>query len=233
MIGILAMFVDPRGKFYSFLASRFWARQVLQIGGIQVTVRSHDNIDWTKPYIICANHQSQVDIPLLFAHLPTGIRFMAKRILFYIPIFGWMLAIARFIPVDRGKTDKARRCIDRAAQRIKKGPSLLVFPEGTRSPDGQVHPFKSGAFILAIKSGVPILPVAIRGTFDIVSKYTLNTRPGNVELVIGTPIETLNLSLHQRNALREQSRRAVIEMHATGEPSVLSGAAVESSRVVC
>jgi 1-acyl-sn-glycerol-3-phosphate acyltransferase len=218
MIGILAMIADPRGKLFSFLARKCWSPQTLWIGGVSVTVRGDERIDWSRPYVICANHQSQIDIPLLFAHLPTGIRFLAKRALFYIPIFGWMLAIARFIPVDRGNSEKARRLIDRSALRMKKGPSLLVFPEGTRSPDGRVHPFKSGGFILGIKAGVPILPVAIRGTYDLVSKHHLNSRPGKVEVIIGSPIETDRLDLTARNAIKEQTFRAIVAMHETGLP---------------
>ena len=218
IIGIIAMIIDPRGKFFSFLAHNYWSPQVLWIGGINVIVRGAPSIDWSRPYVICANHQSQIDIPLLVAHLPTGLRFLAKRVLFYIPIFGWMLAIARFIPVDRGKTEKARRSIDNGARRMKKGPSLLVFPEGTRSPDGRVHPFKSGGFILAMKAGVPILPVAVRGTYDIVSKHHLYAHPGKVEVIIGAPIETAQLNLNERNALKEQTFRAVQSMHETGLP---------------
>jgi 1-acyl-sn-glycerol-3-phosphate acyltransferase len=217
-VGIVAMILDPTGRLYSFLARRGWARQLLWLAGLNVKVKGAEAVDWKRHYIICANHQSQVDIPLLFACLPGGIRFMAKRVLFYVPIFGWMLAIAKFIPVDRGNREKAHKSISRGAKRIKKGPSLLVFPEGTRTLDGEVHEFKSGAFVMAIQSSVPILPVAIRGTFDVVPKGRLDAHPGPVEVIIGTPIPSENLTLKDKNDLRQKTFDAVVEMHRTGEP---------------
>ncbi len=218
MIGIAAMFIEPTGRFYSFLARRFWARQILWLGGVDATMVGAEDIDWKKPYVICSNHASQVDIPLLFAVLPTGLRFLAKRVLFYIPVFGWMLAIARFIPVDRGNREKARSSVIKGAKRIRKGPSLLVFPEGTRSPDGQVHNFKSGAFIMAIEASVPVLPVAIRGSYAIVPRHHLTVRPGSVEVIIGNPISTENLTIKDRNSLRKKTFEAVASMHKTGVP---------------
>lgn len=212
------MLLDPRGKFFSYLARRHWSKQILKIGGVRATIRGGENIDWSKPYIICVNHNSQVDIPVLFACLPTAIRFLAKRTLFYIPIFGWMLGIARFIPIDRGNKARAKRSVEKAALRIQKGPSLLVFPEGTRSSDGRVLPFKSGAFIIAIKANVPILPVALRGTFEIVCKHHLVTVPGPAELVIGEPIETANLSFEDKDRLKEQTQAAIVHMYGSGIP---------------
>ena len=113
---------------------------------------------------------------------------------------------------------KSRRSIERAAERIRKGPSLVVFPEGTRTPDGAVHKFKSGAFIIAIRSGVPILPVAIRGTFDVVPKSRLAVHPGPVELVFGAPIPTAGLAMADKERLRKQAQAAVERMHETGAP---------------
>ncbi|MCP4678449.1 MAG: 1-acyl-sn-glycerol-3-phosphate acyltransferase [Deltaproteobacteria bacterium] len=218
IVGIIAMFIEPTGRLYSFLTN-IWARQILWLGGVTFTVKGGEHIDWKKPYVICSNHQSQIDIPLLVAALPTGIRFLAKRVLFYIPIFGWMLAIARFIPVDRGNIVKARRSIIKGAKRIKKGPSLLVFPEGTRTCDGEVHPFKSGAFIMGIQASVPVMPVAIRGTYNIISKHHMKVRPGAVEIIIGKPISTEGLTIKQRNTIKIQTETAVVEMHRTGEPT--------------
>ena len=218
VVGIAAMVVDPRGRFFSYLARRHWAKQLLWLGGVKATIRGAEHVDWSKPYVICVNHNSQIDIPVLFAYLPTAIRFLAKRILFYIPIFGWMLGIARFIPIDRGNKTRAKRSVEKAAQRIRSGPSLLVFPEGTRSPDGRVHPFKSGAFIMAIKANVPVLPIALRGTYQIVPKHHLVTVPGPVELVIGHPIETSHLSFEDKEILKKQTHAQVVEMYGTGIP---------------
>jgi 1-acyl-sn-glycerol-3-phosphate acyltransferase len=218
IFGIIAMIMDPTGRLYSTIARKGWARQLLWLAGTQVSVKGGDAVDWNKTYVICANHQSQIDIPLLFAQLPTGIRFMTKRGLFWVPIFGWMLAIARYIPVDRGNKEKAHRSVMRGAKRVKKGPSLLVFPEGTRAPDGEIHPFKSGAFVMAIQAAVPILPLAIRGSYAIVPKGRLDVRPGSVEVIIGNPIPTEGLTTKDKFALRQQAQDAVVDMHRTGEP---------------
>jgi 1-acyl-sn-glycerol-3-phosphate acyltransferase len=217
-LGILAVIVDPTGRLYMYLARVGWARQVLWLGGVKPVVRAAEGFSRAGPCVVVSNHASQIDIPVLFEGLGMPIRFLAKRSLFYIPLFGWSLWLARFIPVDRGRSRKARRSIDRAAARIRGGPSLAVFPEGTRSPDGRVQPFKSGAFILAIKSGVPILPVAVRGTFEVVPKTRLAVRPGPVELVIGRPIRTAGLGLENREDLRRRVHEAVARMHGTGQP---------------
>jgi 1-acyl-sn-glycerol-3-phosphate acyltransferase len=220
VIGMIAAFLDPTGRLYSYLARKGWSAQTLWIGGIRAKIRGIDAIDWDKPYIICSNHQSQVDIPLIVANLPTGIRFLAKQSLFLIPIFGWSMYVAGYVPVNRGSGQKAHRSILRAAKRIRKGrPSLLVFPEGTRSSTGEILPFKSGAFILAIQASAPILPVALRGTYDIVSKYRLDVRPGEVEIVVGSPIETEGLGMKDKEALKNKVRGAVMSMFESGQPS--------------
>jgi 1-acyl-sn-glycerol-3-phosphate acyltransferase len=217
-IGILTVIVDPTGRLFMYLARVGWATQVLWLGGVRLAVKAAEGPPLAGPYVVASNHASQLDIPVLFVGLRMPIRFLAKRSLFRIPLFGWSLRLARFIPVDRGRSRKARRSIDRAAARIRKGPSLAVFPEGTRSPDGRVQPFKSGAFVLAIKAGVPILPVAVRGTFDIVPKTRLAVRPGPAQLIVGTPIPTAGLDLGAKDSLRRRVHEAVASMHETGQP---------------
>jgi len=218
IIGILTVVLDPTGRLYMYLARVGWARQVLWLGGVKTSVRAARGFSRADTYVVASNHASQIDIPVLFAGLGMPIRFLAKRSLFYIPLFGWSLWLARFVPVDRGHKRKARRSIDRAAARIRKGPSLVVFPEGTRSPDGLVRPFKSGAFVLAVKSEAPILPVALRGTFEVVPKTRMAVRPGPVELIIGTPIPTAGVPLEEKDALRRRVHEAVTRMHETGQP---------------
>lgn len=216
-IGFLTAVLEPTGRLFMRLAARGWAPQILRLGGARLTVRAAAGFR-AGTYVVASNHASQLDIPVLFAGLGMPIRFLAKRSLFYIPLFGWSLWLARFIPVDRGHKRKARRSIDRAAARIGKGPSLVLFPEGTRSPDGRVRTFKSGAFVLAIRAGVPILPVALRGTFEVVPKTRLAVRPGPVELIIGTPIPTEGAAMGDKDALRHRAHEAVTRMHETGEP---------------
>jgi 1-acyl-sn-glycerol-3-phosphate acyltransferase len=218
-VGLVVILIEWSGRLFMFLARVGWAQQILRLAGVRITVKGIDRVDWNTPYVIVVNHQSALDIPLLINRIPVQTRFLAKRSLFYIPLFGWSLALARFIPVDRGSKRKSRRSIERAAERIRKGPSLIVFPEGTRSPDGAVHKFKSGAFIIGIRSGVPILPVAVRGMYDVVPKSRLAVRPGPVELVFGEPLPTAGLGMADKEGLRKRTQAAVTRMHETGEPS--------------
>jgi 1-acyl-sn-glycerol-3-phosphate acyltransferase len=218
IIGVTVMILDPTAHLYMYLARVGWAPQVLWLGGVELTVKGLENLERDRPHILVANHASQLDIPLLFAALPIPIRFLAKRSLFYIPIFGWSLALARFVPVDRGSSRKARRSIDRAARRVRRGRSLVIFPEGTRSADGAIKKFKSGAFVMGVKSGVPILPLAIRGSFEVVPKSTLAVTPGPIELVIGEPIPTDGLAMEDKEPLRKRTEAVVRQMFETGEP---------------
>ena len=217
-VGLVVILIEWSGRLFMWLARVGWAAQILWLAGTRITVKGIETVDWRKPYVIVCNHQSALDIPLLINRIPVQTRFLAKRSLFFIPLFGWSLALARFIPVDRGSKRKSRRSIERAAERIRKGPSLIVFPEGTRTPDGPVHKFKSGAFIIGIRSGVPILPVAVRGMFDVVPKSRLAVRPGPVELVFGEPIPTTGLGMADKERLRKQVQAAVERMHESGRP---------------
>lgn len=218
IIGMLCMLIDWSGRLYMVLARTGWAPQVLWLAGVKVRVVGRENIDPRKHYVVCSNHASQVDIPVLFRGLGFNIRFLAKKSLFYIPVFGWSLWIARFVPVDRGSSRKSRRSIEAAARKIRNGPSVVVFPEGTRTPDGSLKPFKSGAFVMGIKSGTPILPVAVRGSYGVVPKSTLRVTPGAVELVIGAPIETARLVMKDKEAVRTKCQEIIEKMILTGEP---------------
>jgi 1-acyl-sn-glycerol-3-phosphate acyltransferase len=219
VIGAAMLVVDVTGHLFMYFARVGWAPQVLGLGGVRVERRFADGIDWTRSYVVVANHQSQVDIPLLFAELPMPIRFLAKRSLFFIPVFGWSMWGARFIPVDRSSSRKSRRSIDKAAQKIRKGPSLVVFPEGTRTYDGELQPFKSGAFVIAVKAGVPVLPVAICGSFGVLPRHTLSVKPSSVRLVVGSPIPTGGGGgAGDKDAIKRLARERIAEMLRTGTP---------------
>ena len=210
--GIIVMLVNPTGCLYMYLARVGWARHVLRIGGLPVTIKGLENIDCSQSYVICSNHQSLLDIPILVAKLPITIRFVSKRSLFYIPIFGWSLWAAGFIPVDRGAGKKAHESLRRAAKRLRNRRSIAVFPEGTRSPDGEIHPFKSGAFVIAIEAGVPVLPVVVKGTFQAGPKSAIRVIPHPIELSIGVPISTGDMEIKDRNDLSMKTREAMVKM---------------------
>ncbi len=217
VLGLLSALLDPSGRLFYLAVSCGWARLLFRMANINVTVKGLEHLNRRGTYVIASNHQSQLDIPLLFAALPFRIRFLAKTSLFFIPVFGWALFVARFIPVNRKNRTKARQSIERGARRIRKGPSLVIFPEGTRTPDGAIHPFKPGAFIMAIKAGVPILPVAIRGMYDLMPKTSVAIRSGRVELIIGPPIPTTGLKISDKITLLHRVQEAVETMFAQGE----------------
>lgn len=218
LVGLTVLAIDWSGRLYMTLARIGWAPQVLGLAGVKLSVIGVENLEPGRHYIICCNHASQVDIPVIVAALPLNERFLAKRSLFYIPLFGWSMAIARFIPVDRGSSRKSRRSIEVASEKIRKGPSVVIFPEGTRTPDGELKAFKSGAFVMGVKSGVSILPVALRGTFDVVPKSTIKVTPGRVEVIVGKPIVTEGLAMKDKESVRTRCREAIAGMIETGEP---------------
>jgi 1-acyl-sn-glycerol-3-phosphate acyltransferase len=211
-IGIVVMVINPTGQLYMWLARVGWAKQVMLLGGMPLSVKGLHNITPKQSYIICANHQSLLDIPTLFAGLPIPIRFVAKKSLFYLPIFGWSMWLAGFVPITRGAGKKARDSLRRAVQRVKHGRSVILFPEGTRSPDGQIKSFKSGAFIMAIEAGLPVLPVIIKGTYEAGPRQAIRVYPHPVELIIGEPISTSGLNPKERYELRERTREKMLEI---------------------
>src|SRR5262249_20779655 len=143
---------------------------VLWAGGARLVVWGRENADPRRPTIYASNHQSTSDIPALLAALPVNIRFVAKKQLRWVPIVGWYLQLAGHIIVDRSNTRSAIASLDRGAQKIRAGTSILVFPEGTRSPHRRILPFKKGPFALALKAGVPICPVTVEGSGKLMPK---------------------------------------------------------------
>ena len=203
--------IDHTGDGVLWLA-RWWSRGVLGSAGVKVTVRSHAKLDPKQPYVVMPNHLSSVDIWSVFVAVPVPLRFIAKKQLGQIPLFGWAMRAGRFIFIDRQNAASARRSIDAAAVRIREGRSVVIFPEGTRSPDGRLGMFKKGAFHLAINSGAQVVPVAIRGSREVMPRGSLVMRPGEVDIEIGEPIPTTGLGAEDRAALLGQVRARVAAM---------------------
>ncbi len=188
VIAIAGNLLDRRrGRVFFWLARR-WSRGVLAICGLGLITRGKSLVDPSSHYIYVSNHASLFDIPVLTAALPTDIRIVYKKELEKIPIFGWNLKWGPYIAIDRGNVSDAARSVDKAARRIHDGDSVLLYAEGTRTTDGRLQPFKRGAFHLAVRSGVRVVPVAINGTFRIMAKGSLAIRPGPVEVVLHPPI---------------------------------------------
>lgn len=211
VLSLLSAPFDRSGDTVVVLA-RLWSRMLLWTAAVPLRVKTHGQLDPHQPYVFMANHLSTVDIWALFVAIPVKIRFIAKKQLGRIPLFGWAMAAGRFIFIDRQNPLAARRSIDQAAARIRAGSSVAIFPEGTRSRDGQLGPFKKGGLHLAITAGVPIVPVGIRGAHEVMPRGSLILRRGPVMIEIGAPIETKNLSPEDRNALLDRVRAEVARL---------------------
>ena len=177
------------GRTITAVANR-WARAVNWICGIDVRADGLDQPLDATSYVVVANHTSHCDLLALYATIPIDMRPVAKRELGKIPIFGWALRAGAAIMIDRGDQEKARESIERAAQTIREGRSVLMFPEGTRTPPGELGALKKGPFHLALAARVPILPVGIVGSGDILMPGHLLLRSGRISVHAGTPIPT-------------------------------------------
>ncbi len=218
MCGLLAVAsraFDRSGGTVLTLA-RVWSAVITRLAGISIHVEHKAPIDPGKSYVFMANHLSTVDIWALFLALPVPVRMIAKKQLAAIPVLGWALWAGRFIIIDRQNAVAARRSIDLAAERIRGGASVLLFPEGTRSRDGALGAFKKGGFHLAIAAGVPIVPVALRGTRACMPRGSLVVRPGRVTAVIGEPIATAGLAANDRDGLLGRVRDEIAAMLGDG-----------------
>lgn len=211
LLSLVSAPFDRSGDTVVWLA-RIWSRLLLVTAGVPLTVKIHGRLDPAQPYVFMANHLSTVDIWALFVAIPNNIRFIAKKQLGRIPLFGWAMAVGRFIFIDRQNPLAARRSIDLASQRIRRGSSVAIFPEGTRSRDGHLGPFKKGGIHLALTAGVPIVPVGIRGAHDVMPRGSLVLRRGPVIIEIGEPIPTAGLAPADRDAILERVRGEIARM---------------------
>lgn len=203
--------LDPTGDKVVVLA-RSWSRAVLGVAGVKLDVTWKAPLDPNQPYVFMANHLSTVDIWALFVALPFKLRMIAKKQLGWIPLFGWAMRAGRFIFIDRANAVAARRSIDEAKNRIRGGQSVLLFPEGTRSRDGRLGPFKKGGVHLAIDAGVPIVPIALAGTRETMPRGSLLLRAGRVIVTVGEPIPTQGFTEADRAVLLGRVRGRVVEL---------------------
>ncbi len=205
----LAAIIVPfwgKGGNLAHLVGRFWARCIVFVSRVKVSVQGLENIERGTTYVYMANHQSMFDILALLGYLPVQFRWLAKMELFQIPVFGYSMTRAGYISIDRSNRKSAYKSLQEAAQKIARGVSVMVFPEGTRSSDGQIKPFKVGGFYLAISSGRPIVPVVILGSHHVMPKGTLRIRPGQIVLSINRPIETTPYNNKTKEVLMESVR---------------------------
>lgn len=208
--GIFLTLFDRSGRLMHFYTSVPWARVILRVCGIKVYVKGLDNVDSHEPGIYVANHQSYFDIFALLAYLPVDFRFILKQELMKIPLLGFTLRRAKYIAIDRDDPKKAVKGMNEAAEMVRNGGSVLIFPEGTRSIDGRLQPFKRGGFHLALKSGCALVPVAIINSRNIVPKGSLRINRGTFGMNIGKPIPVNGYKKRDMNQLMMRVREAII-----------------------
>ena len=213
ILGVFAFVTYPfdrsgrTGHYYA----RLWGKIALLANRVKVKVEGMEHLNGKGPYIFMSNHQGYYDIFTLLGRLPYQFKWLAKKELFSVPILGWTMAAVGYISIDRGGTRETVEAMNEAAQKIRDGMSVVIFPEGSRSPDGSIQPFKKGGFTLAIKSKVPIVPMAISGSGGIIPKNKLTVTTGEIRMLIGTPIETQHYSLKDRESLMRKVRETITE----------------------
>jgi 1-acyl-sn-glycerol-3-phosphate acyltransferase len=181
---------------------------ICRAAGLRTRVEGLENIP-PRTCLFAANHTSNADPPAIVGSIPRRIAILAKKSLFAIPIVGAAFRLAQFVPVDRGNPEQAAASIDAAAAKMRGGVSFLIYPEGTRSPDGRLLPFRRGAFVLAIKAGVPVVPVACSGAHRVLAKKSYRISPGEVTVRFCPAIDSAEYSLDRRNELAERVHEAI------------------------
>jgi 1-acyl-sn-glycerol-3-phosphate acyltransferase len=217
---VFSVFPSADNKIHK--VANLWAKILLLICNIKVKVIGEENLLRGKPQILMANHQSDFDILISLAYIPVQFRWIAKKELFAIPVFGAAMRNAGYIAIDRSNREKAIQSVEEAALSIRRGKSIMTFPEGARSRDGEIKAFKQGTFHLAIKSGVPIVPVSIIGSGRLMPKRSLRIKPGQIKMVIGKPIEVINFDIEKRHELIEKVRNEIIKNYNEWQDSEIS-----------
>jgi 1-acyl-sn-glycerol-3-phosphate acyltransferase len=212
IVSVIVTLFDGTGD-AAIEVARVWARTLLWISGVQVTVEGLEKLDHRHSYVLCSNHLSYMDTPVVLSHIHVRFRFLAKRGLFQIPLLGTHLSQAGHIPVPREDPRAAIKTMTRAAETIRaRGISMLVFPEGGRSRDGELRAFKEGAAYIAIKAGVPLVPIALIGTREIMPMGSAVIRRGPVRVVVSDPIPTEGLTLRDRDVLTAEARERIVRI---------------------
>ncbi|GAM08679.1 1-acyl-sn-glycerol-3-phosphate acyltransferase 1, chloroplastic [Geobacter sp. OR-1] len=207
-IALVCTLFDGTGSAYHLIACA-WSSVSLRMGGVSVEVAGRENVPENVPVIYMSNHQSNFDILALYQAIPRKFSWIAKEELFSYPIFGHSMRRAGYIPLDRSDGRKSLRSMVAAAARINQGVSVVIFPEGTRSEDGQLIPFKQGAFLLAEKAKVPIVPVSISGSGAINPAKQLWLKPGTIHIRFAEPISEIAQTGRKRADLMNQVRAAI------------------------
>jgi 1-acyl-sn-glycerol-3-phosphate acyltransferase len=187
VITILVSPIDAKGRIVLFL-SKIFSKGILLIAGVKVNCEGVEKLDKNESYIFVSNHLSYFDIPILMSVIPNNLRFIYKRSLSKIPVFGWGMYLGGYIPIDRENVREAIKSLAKAAEKLSEGYSIAIFPEGTRSLDGNLQEFKKGMFVIAERSNAQIVPVAITGSDKIMPKKKFRINSGEVKVIIHSPV---------------------------------------------
>ncbi len=212
VLSTLAIFtglLDRSGHYYHGIA-HLWSRFWMWLFNVRVRIHGLEHLRSGERYIYISNHASMFDIPVVLGFIPDQIRIIFKKELGRIPIFGWSISVGHYISIDRSNARRAKESLEQAIEKMKSGKSVLLFAEGTRTRDGKMQAFKRGPFSLAVRSGVPIMPVTINGSFSIMPPDTLRVRPGTIDLILHPPVyQTGDASRENEVRLMEEVRTAI------------------------
>lgn len=208
----LAALLSQTGNL-AFQISRVWAWVMLKAAGVRTGIRGKERIERGRSYVVIVNHQSLYDIPTLVTELGIQFRWIIKKEILKVPLFGHALYASRNIFIDRSNRESAVESIHRGMARLPPGTSVLFFAEGTRSPDGKIHDFKKGGFVTAIEGKLPILPVTVNGSRKVLPKKSVVFQPGSIEVVVGDPIETAGCTSEGLEELMRITRNAIVSNH--------------------
>jgi len=217
MAAFIALFLSLFSQEKTHKLIHFWGRSCLFLAGLKIDIRGAENIPFDTPAIYVSNHQSNFDVPIIYSGLPITFNWLAKKELFQIPLFGHAMKRSGCIRIDRSNRRTTMHSIIAAAQQIKEGASVIIFPEGTRSPDGRLQEFKKGALLIAAKAQVPIVPIAIHGSYQILPKDRWRIVSGKLKLEILSPISTSGLKTSDIGQLTEKIHD-MIETSLQGAP---------------
>lgn len=212
ILTLVDIFLVRRSELKCQVFPRTWGRAICAMTGVSVRIEGAENLTPGQTYIFVGNHVSQFDIFSFQGYFPHDFRWIAKQELFRIPFFGPAMLRSGIVPIDRSHGREALRSLNRAAEQIAKGTSVLIFPEGTRSPDGRLKPFKTGAVMLAIKAGVPVIPIGFNGTYAILPKGKFLANNGEIVIRIGTPIPTGNYKPADKQELAHHLQERVAQL---------------------
>jgi 1-acyl-sn-glycerol-3-phosphate acyltransferase len=214
-LGILALpggLFDRNGRRLHWF-SRAWSWLIMKTILSPVKVTGLDRIDTSKPHVYAVNHASAMDIPVLFVYLPFQFRIVFKKELLSYPVVGWQLKRSGQVCIDQQKPTNSIAAIRSAVKSLKAGMPLVIYPEGGRTPDGEVKPFLPGAFFLAIKAQVDIVPIALVGTYELLPMDTYHIKCRSLEMRVGEPISTLGLTMRDLEAVSAKVKKAIEDLY--------------------